>query len=183
MRRLFPIALLVALAACGGGEGAVDAGPSVADAALHDAPVADGASADAATNDAAAAIDAAPGQGDAGVADAAEPDAMAPDAAAPDAGFATAQHVHIYVSNTCAMSVSPMSFTVPAGETLQLTYHNHSTDYAVNVWKSYGGGYLDLAPGDSWNETYEHCFGPSPATEYADISTACSSFRLYVNCQ
>lgn len=179
MRWLLP---LVLLAACGGGDGAVDAAALVADAAAQDGPVADATTADATAGDDAAAIDAASGQVDASVADAA-PDAMTPDAAAPDAGFATAQHVHIYVSNTCVMSVSPTSFTVPAGETLQLTYHNHSNDYAVDVWKSYGGGYLDLMPGASWNETYEHCFGPSPTTEYADISTACSNFRLYVYCQ
>lgn len=92
------------------------------------------------------------------------------------------EHVHIMVSNTCVMSVMPMEFTVPAGQKLKLSYHNHSQDYPVDVWMMYGGGYLDLAPGGTWNETYEHCFGPSPSEGYADISTACSQFRLKIHC-
>jgi len=92
------------------------------------------------------------------------------------------EHVHINVSNTCQMSVMPMEYNVPAGQKLKLSYHNHSVDYPVDVWKSYGGGYLDLQPGATWNEMYEHCAGPQPSTAYADISTACSSFRLYIHC-
>lgn len=91
-------------------------------------------------------------------------------------------HVHIMVSNTCAMSVMPLEYTVQAGQKLKLSYHNHSVDYPVTVWMMYGGGYTDLAPGGTWNETYEHCFGPSPSEGYADISTACSMYRLKIHC-
>jgi len=91
-------------------------------------------------------------------------------------------HVHIDVNNFCNMSVSPMEFTVPAGQRLKLSYHNHSVNYPVDVWKSYGGGFLDLQPGMIWNEQYEHCFGPNPEEPYADISTACSQFRLHIHC-
>jgi cysteine-rich repeat protein len=91
-------------------------------------------------------------------------------------------HVHIMVDNFCNMSVMPMEYTVVAGQKLKLSYHNHSVDYPVDVWKSYGGGYTDLQPGMTWNETYEHCFGPAPSEEYADISTACSMFRLKIHC-
>lgn len=91
-------------------------------------------------------------------------------------------HVHINVSNTCVMSVMPVEYTVPAGQKLKLSYHNHSQDYPITVWMMYGGGYTDLAPGGTWNETYEHCFGPSPSEGYADISTACSMFRLKIHC-
>lgn len=91
-------------------------------------------------------------------------------------------HVHINVSNTCVMSVMPMEYTVPAGQKLKLSYHNHSQDYPITVWMMYGGGYTDLAPGGTWNEQYEHCFGPSASEGYADISTACSNFRLKIHC-
>lgn len=91
-------------------------------------------------------------------------------------------HVHIMVSNTCAMSVMPMEYTVPAGQKLKLSYHNHSQDFPVTVWMMYGGGYTDLPPGGTWNETYEHCFGPISSEGYADISTACSDFRLKIHC-
>ncbi|MCC6556333.1 MAG: DUF4215 domain-containing protein [Polyangiaceae bacterium] len=92
------------------------------------------------------------------------------------------EHVHIDVDNFCNMSVTPVEYNVPAGQNLKLSYHNHSVDYPVDVWKSYGGGFLDLQPGMTWDEQYEHCAGPQPSTAYADISTACSSFRLYIHC-
>jgi cysteine-rich repeat protein len=91
-------------------------------------------------------------------------------------------HVHIMVDNFCNMTVDPLEFTVPAGQKLKVSYHNHSMDYAVDVWMHYNGGYTDLQPGDTWNEQYEHCFGPNPSEGYADISTACSSFHLPIHC-
>jgi hypothetical protein len=106
-----------------------------------------------------------------------------------DSGFKSTEHVHIYIDNFCKVSVSPTSFTVPAGETLNLTYHNHSVDYAADVWMMYGGGFLDLAKGASWVEKYSHCFGPSASTGYADISIAggptsgCPGVRLYIYCK
>jgi cysteine-rich repeat protein len=93
-----------------------------------------------------------------------------------------ADHVHIMVDNFCNMSVMPMEFTVPAGQKLKLSYHNHSVDYPVDVWLSYGGGYLDLQTGATWNDAFEHCFGPSPSEAYADITTACSQFKLQIHC-
>lgn len=90
--------------------------------------------------------------------------------------------VLIHVSNTCVMNVTPLEITVPAGQRLRLSYRNIGNDYPVDVWKSYIGGYLDLPPGGTWNEQYQHCAGPNAYTEYADISTACSSFRLLIRC-
>lgn len=54
--------------------------------------------------------------------------------------------------------------------------------YAIDVWMSYGGGYTDLPTGATWDEPIGHCGTPSAHTEYADISTACSSFRFLINC-
>lgn len=177
------LACALALAGCGddsGGAGPVDA----LDPGGADAPVSIDASHPA--TDASTIGDGAPAT------DGAQPDAASvpdatppiPDAAppTPDATTELVDHVHIDVSNTCVMSVSPTSYDVQPGHTLQLSYHNHSDDYAVDVWKSYGGGYLDLATGGTWNEQYVHCTLQSTYTEYADISTACSSFRLYINC-
>lgn len=91
-------------------------------------------------------------------------------------------HVHIMVSNTCEMTVDPPEFTVPPGQKLRLDYHNHSQDYAVDVWMHYGGGFLELPPGQTWMEKYEHCFGPAPSEGYATISTACSEYKLKIHC-
>ena len=103
-------------------------------------------------------------------------------AAAPDLAFPSAQGVAIYVSNTCVMDVVPKSIDVPRGATLKLTFNNRSRDYEVTVWMSYGGGYTDLATGGSWPDPIEHCRLPRPYNEYADISTACSSYRMLIHC-
>lgn len=92
------------------------------------------------------------------------------------------EHVHIMVDNFCNMSVMPLEYTVPAGQKLKLSYHNHSVDYPVDVWLQYGGGFLDLQQGMIWNDNYEHCFGPVASENYADITTACSSFKLKIHC-
>lgn len=91
--------------------------------------------------------------------------------------------VIIDVSNTCVMAVTPTEITVPSGQSVLIDWYNRSVDYPVDVWLSYGGGYLDLAPGTTWDEPISHCTGPNPHNEYADISTACSSFRFYFRCQ
>lgn len=91
-------------------------------------------------------------------------------------------HVHIMVSNTCEMTVDPPEFTVQPGQKLRLDYHNHSQDYPVDVWMHYGGGFLELQPGQTWMEKYEHCFGPAPSEGYATISTACSEYKLKIHC-
>lgn len=91
-------------------------------------------------------------------------------------------HVHIMVDNTCKMTVMPAEFTVPAGQKLRLDYHNHSKDYPVDVWMQYNGGFTDLAPGATWSEKYEHCFGPAPSEGWAEISTACSMVVVPIHC-
>jgi hypothetical protein len=91
-------------------------------------------------------------------------------------------HVHIEVSNTCEMRVTPTEVTVPAGSTVFIDWHNHSRDYPVDVWMSYGGGFLDLPTGATWDERFEHCATPLAHTEYADIDTACSGFRFDIHC-
>lgn len=90
---------------------------------------------------------------------------------------------------SCNTAAEPESFTVPAGETLKLSYHNHSVDYDADVWLSYGGGYLGLVTGDTWDDRFEFCTGPSSYTAYADISiagggsSACPKFRLLIHCE
>ncbi|MFO0658025.1 MAG: hypothetical protein U0787_23540 [Polyangia bacterium] len=103
-------------------------------------------------------------------------------AVAPDMSLPTSQNVDIYVDNFCKMDVIPKKFDVPPGTFLKLTYINHSRDYAVDVWLSYGGGYLDLKTGTSWADRFEFCRYPRPYAAYADISTACSKYRLMINC-
>jgi hypothetical protein len=167
VRRLVPF--VIALAACGGGGG--DDGDDDDDVATVDAMT------DAATIDAGAdccvssdaAIDAAT--------DAAT-DAPMIDAVPPTSD----NHIHIYVSNTCVETVSPTEITVPANQTAYFDWHNHSADYAIDVWMSYGGGYTDLATGATWDEPVSHCSTPLVHDEYADISTACSSFRFLIHC-
>jgi hypothetical protein len=125
---------------------------------------------------------------DSAKADTAMPDTSVADMGT-DTGFKSTDHVHIYITNTCKVSVSPTSFTVPAGETLKLSYHNHSVDYRADVWMMYGGGYLGLEKGATWNETYAHCFGPSPSMGYADINieggpvSGCPGVRLPITCK
>lgn len=109
--------------------------------------------------------------------------ASTPDlSASPDLAFPTAAGVDIYVDNFCKMDVIPKVFNVPRGVALKLTYYNRSRDYPVTIWLSYGGGYTDLMTGGSWAEPIEHCRLPRPYNEYADISTACSRYRLMLNC-
>jgi hypothetical protein len=100
----------------------------------------------------------------------------------PDLASPTNQNVDIYVDNFCKMDVIPKKFDVPAGTSLKLTYVNHSRDYPVDVWLSYGGGFLDLKTGTSWTDRIEHCRGLRPSKVWADISTACSRYRLMINC-
>ncbi len=109
-----------------------------------------------------------------------------PDASA-DAGFSGTAHVHVFISNTCDVSTSPSSFDVPAGKTLKISWHNHSVDYEADVWASYGGGYLELARGGTWNEPYEHCFIKSTHLEWVDVSpagspSACGKVRVNIQC-
>lgn len=101
----------------------------------------------------------------------------------PDMAYASSQGVDIFVDNFCRMDVVPKRFDVPAGTLLKLTYHNRSRDYAVDVWLSYGGGFKDLMPGMTWADRFEFCSSPRrPYMAYADISTACSNYRLMINC-
>ena len=168
-------------------ESESESGPeSGADTALPDTTIDDAATADTTTSSDTATPDTT--AADTNVADTFMPDTTPVDTGY-DSGFKSTDHVHIYISNTCKVSVSPTSFTVPAGETLKLSYHNHSVDYRADVWMMYGGGYLDLDRGATWNETYTHCFGPSPSTGYADINieggptSGCPGVRLYITCK
>lgn len=111
-----------------------------------------------------------------------------PDLAAPpvaDMAFSSRQDVNIYVDNRCNMDVQPKVVDVPAGvPSITITYYNRSRDYPVDVWLSYGGGFLDLKTGTSWADRFEHCrLGRRPYSAYADITTACSRYRLMINCK
>ena len=165
------IVLCLAAAACGGdGHGDDDDDDPRRDAALDD-----GAGGGDATPDDAAVIDGS-------LIDARALDARPLDAAIDAIPPTSDTHVHIMVSNTCAMTVSPTSITIPPNQTAYFDWHNHSVDYPVDVWMSYGGGFLDLPMGATWNEPVSHCATPLVHDEYADISTACSSFRFLIHC-
>ncbi|MEW5855515.1 MAG: hypothetical protein AB2A00_42470 [Myxococcota bacterium] len=117
-----------------------------------------------------------------------------PDAAEMTADAATGDvdagptHVHISISNTCEVSISPEEVTVPADVDLFVDFHNHSADYEADVWMSYGGGYLELGRGQTWSDPIRHCLGPNPHEEYADISIAggssssCPGVRFLMHC-
>ncbi|MBI2393905.1 MAG: hypothetical protein HYV09_30315 [Deltaproteobacteria bacterium] len=146
---------------------------AVPDTAVADAKVADIGLADTGLADT--------GLADAGLADTGLADAKI------DAGFPSTAHVHITITNTCAVSTSPTSFDVPAGATVKVAWHNHSADYRADVWASYGGGYLGLETGATWNEPYEHCFIKSTHTEYVDVTpegspSSCGKQRVYFYC-
>lgn len=157
--------------------GSADAG--LADAALADASVADASAEplDAGARDSGAAppVDAGRDAGPAPARDAGPP----PDAGTPPRAD---HHIHIEVDNFCRMTVTPMEITVPPDQTAYFDWHNHSADYPVDVWMSYGGGFLELLPGRTWDEPIGHCSTPLAHDEYADISTACSSFRFLIHC-
>lgn len=152
------------------------------DAGSGDAGSLDGGSPDAGSTD--AGFDA--GMSDAGVPDAGRPDAGAPDAGQPDAG---PTHVHILISNTCVVQVSPPMITAPLNSNLRLQFHNHSVDYEADVWSSRGYGYLQLATGGLWSDPINHCGGPMAYTEYFDIGIAggggssCPDVRFNIRCQ
>jgi hypothetical protein len=99
------------------------------------------------------------------------------------------QHVHIYIDNFCKVTVDPPEITVPVDETVTLSYHNHSVDYFADVWMSYGGGFLDLELGATWDDQFEWCTGPNQSTGWADISiagggnNACPKHRMYIYCE
>jgi hypothetical protein len=96
--------------------------------------------------------------------------------------------VQIYIDNFCNVTIVPPSFDVATGETLQLTYHNNSVDYEADIWASYGGGYIALATGGTWAETFEYCSMPGDYTAYVDINInggpfpSCPGQRLYIYC-
>lgn len=101
--------------------------------------------------------------------------------------WSSTAHVHIHISNTCGVTTDPVSFDVPVGKTVKVSWHNHSVDYRADVWASYGGGYLALEKGATWAETYEHCFIKSTHTEWVDVTpegspSACGKQRVYFYC-
>lgn len=102
------------------------------------------------------------------------------------------KHVHIDISNTCKLSVTPSSVEVPRGQTISFTYHNHSRDYAADVWLSYGGGYLDLKQGNTWDDQFVHCNNANrPYTAAAEISinglnlrdSSCPGHEMTIRCK
>lgn len=115
-------------------------------------------------------------------------DAAPPPPPPVDAGWTGEDHVHITIDNFCNVSTDPESFTVPAGETLQLTWHNHSVDYNADVWLSYGGGYLGLVTGGTWADGFMFCSGPSSYDASGDVNIeggpfpSCPGFRVLIHC-
>jgi hypothetical protein len=97
-------------------------------------------------------------------------------------------HVHIYISNTCVVQVSPPSLSAKLNSGLKLDFHNHSVDYEADVWSSRGYGYLDLARGGLWHDPINHCGGPNAYVEYFDINPAsvpnsvCPRVRFNISC-
>lgn len=199
MMRAHRCMLVFALIAvgCDGRSSPVDAG-SLRDASVDAAPP-DAGRPDAGPPSDAGVLDA--GSIDAGLADAGATDA-GHDASTSDAGWShdggadggvdagtdagtpprSDHHIHIAVDNFCNMTVTPTEVTIPPDQTAYFAWHNHSADYEVTVWMSYGGGYTDLATGATWNEPIGHCSTPLAHDEWADISTACSSFRFLIHC-
>lgn len=195
MRRFLLVLTVLGCAACAGAEND-DAEPGVDSAAVEDTAAADTFVADTALVDT-SVVDSSVAEtsaADTSVADTAVADSFVADTsvadtakADADAGWSSTAHVHIYITNTCAVSTSPTSFDVPAGATVKVSWHNHSVDYRADVWASYGGGYLALETGATWNETYEHCFIKSTHTEYVDVSpegspSGCGKQRVYFYC-
>jgi hypothetical protein len=168
VKRALLCALLVA---CGGGDGETDAGPHDAGQAEADAP--------AAPDDAAQAPDAMT-----------VPDAVQPvaDASPPDAPAAVEPtHVHIHISNTCVTSVDPPSVSASLHSDLHLIFHNHSVDYAADVWSSRNYGYVGLPTGATWDDPIRHCNNPVGYTEWFDVSiegggSACPGVRFEIHC-
>ncbi len=104
-------------------------------------------------------------------------------------GFDPFATVDIYIDNFCNVSADPMELWVPADETLQITYHNNSVDYDADVWLSYGGGYLGLVTGGTWEDPFTWCAGPEPYTGGADIDIAggggnsCPGVTVLIHCE
>lgn len=97
--------------------------------------------------------------------------------------FDGTRDIDIFVDNFCNMEVRPADIHVPPGQFVVLSWHNRSVDYPVDVWLSYGGGFLDLEPGTSWDDRFEFCHGGQrPYQAGADVSTACSDFRFVIHC-
>jgi hypothetical protein len=98
--------------------------------------------------------------------------------------FDGTRDIDIFVDNFCNMEVRPVALRVPPGQFVVLSWHNRSVDYPVDVWLSYGGGFLDLEPGTSWDDRFEFCRGGQrPYDAGADVSTACSDFRFVIHCE
>ena len=81
------------------------------------------------------------------------------------------EDIDIHVDNFCNLDVDPPEVDVAEGQTASFVYHNQSVDYAVDIWGFYGGGYIELETGDTWDDPFEHCTGANtPTTETMDIS-------------
>jgi hypothetical protein len=89
------------------------------------------------------------------------------------------------------VGVDPTEITVSVGQSVLLTYHNHSVDYDADVWMSYGGGYIGLPPSSSWADPIERCADVGAYTAYADVSISglgvndpyCPGKRMLIHCE
>lgn len=100
-----------------------------------------------------------------------------------DLPFQSESNIDIFVDAWCNMDVRPAGIHVPSGQFVQLTWHNRSVDYPVDVWLSYGGEFPDLEPGAEWSDRFEFCHGEDrPYQAGAIISTPCSDFRFLIYC-
>lgn len=102
------------------------------------------------------------------------------------------EHIHIYVDNFCNLSVDPEEVHVAPGQTATFVYHNHSVDYAVDVWGFYGGGHTDLSTGAQWDDSFIHCANVNrPSSAFMDISisglgmshSSCPGHRFMIFCE
>jgi hypothetical protein len=92
--------------------------------------------------------------------------------------------VEIEIANTCQAFLVPSVITVPAGQNLNLLFHNDSHDFPVSqINLSYGGGFLDLLQGQSWRDPIPHCT-IGGVDEWADVDTPCAAtpMRLLMHC-
>lgn len=92
--------------------------------------------------------------------------------------------VDVDVSNTCDLSVDPLSLTVPKDRVATITYTNLSADYHVDVDSEPGVDTFALPQGESWTDPKPWC--ADGISGYADITATegCSAtHRLFITCQ
>jgi len=91
--------------------------------------------------------------------------------------------VDIDISNTCELSVTPETITVPSGQLAELTFVNGSVDYHAHLDSTPGVDNLSLGMNESWVHPLLWC--TDGVSGYTDISASegCSStHRLHITC-